>query len=249
MRVSAIGLLCLFLPAAAAAQEIGEGELWLHESVWGYYQQFKQDQDGAFFAVSTNGVSAGYSYCPGGFDCWPLEGKREAVQACESDHSDLPGTCYVFASANRVLWKGQVHVLTDAEFNARLYGPGTIDEALEGYVEHLAGRAEGVPAKLLPSRKVWQRKDFLFAPAALAPADDECRYAFEDLYMASAAPNLFLLDSDGRHCAYSTGFPAADEMQAFLGALAACQKLAGPAGRPCFVYAAGSELLPGRSKL
>jgi hypothetical protein len=247
IRLLAALLLCVLVPSARA-QETGKGELWMHQTAWDYYEQFRRDQGRAYFAVSTNGISAGYSYCPG-LRCLPLDGKNQAISACQRDDSGLPGTCYIFANSSRILWQGEVHVLSDDEFMARLYGPDSIQESLKGYVEHVAGLSEGSPSDLLPSAKVWKRADFRFAPADLAPAGDECRYAFDELYQANVGRNLFLLDAEGRHCAYSTGFPAAQEAEAFERALAACERLAGTAGKPCYVYAAGSELLAGRSKL
>ena len=239
----------LGLPVAAHAQENGKGELWLHESVMEYYEEFKRDFGGHYFAVSTNGISAGYSYCKSFNACPPLDGKRQALSSCNSSGYDLPGTCYIFANRSKIVWQGQIHVLTHEQFMARLYGPGSVEESLAGFVEHVAGMAEGAPATLLPSRQVWQRSDFRFAPADLAFAGDECRYAFDELYQTNVARNLFLLDASGLHCAFSTGFAAADETAAFERALAACEELAGSKGGTCYVYAAGGELLAGRSKL
>lgn len=231
----------------AQAQETGKGELWLHESVWAYYQQFQRDQNGHYFAVSTNGVSAGYSYCPSFSNCQPLDGKRQALRGCSGNASDLPGACYIFANKSRILWQGEVHVLSDAEFLARLYGPDSIEAALAGYVAHVAGPVEGTALVFAPSKAVWSRPDFRFAPAGLAPQGDECGYAWRDLYQENSARNFFLLDESGRYCAFSTGFTAARESEAFAEALAACEALIKPGA--CVVYAAGGMTLAGLSRL
>lgn len=245
---SLLMLLATLLAGApvAAAEEAGRGELWLHQAVWDYYEVFRQDQSAHFFAVSTNGLGAGYSRCKTFNGCSPLDGKREALLACSKSAPDVEGACYVFANKSKVLWQGEVHVLSEDEFMARFYGPASVDEALAERVEHVQGSGDARGAGQLPSKTVWQRDDFRFPPADLAPAADECRYAFEELYQTDPARNLFLLDGSGTYCAYSTGFGPAEEAAGFERALEACAELA---GGNCYVYAAGDQLLPGKKRL
>ncbi|HKY94467.1 MAG TPA: hypothetical protein VJL84_04135 [Kiloniellales bacterium] len=246
-RLSVLAAL-LLLPSLALTQEIGEGELWVHEEVMEYYRKFDGDSSAAYFAVSTNGYDAGYSRCPSFSNCRPLDGKREAVQACNSGHSDLPGSCYIFANQNGIIWRGEVHVLSDAEFMARLYGPETIEEAVAEYVAAATGPVEGTKQSFNASKQIWQREDFRFPPPDFALTGDECRYAFEHAYLSNAARNFFLADPSGRYCGYSTGYAQAAEATAFTAAKVACATRA-PASAPCVVYAVDDTLLPGRSKL
>ena len=243
-------LLAAFLlgPTLASAQEIGEGELWLHEHVMEWYRQFDRDSNAGFFAVNTNGYDAGYSYCPSFGDCYPLDGKREAIQACNSNRSVLPGTCYIFANENRILWRGEIHVLNDQEFMAHLYGPDTIEEAMAEYVGAVKGPIEGSKQSFRASPALWQSPAFNFPPDDFLLVSDECRYAFEKDYLTNGARNFFLADKTGRYCAYATGYAQTAEDAAFQAAAAACQKRS-PLKVPCLVYAVDGTLLPGLSKL
>jgi hypothetical protein len=238
----------LLLPSLAPAQDTGEGELWVHEQVMEWYRQFDSDSDASYFAVSTNGYDAGYSYCPSSGDCSPLGGKREAIQACNKGHSDLPGTCYIFANESRILWRGEVHVLSHAEFMARLYGPETIEDAMAEYVGAVSGPIEGAEQKFRASVAVWRGPNFNFPPADFALVGDECRYAFKNDYLPNGARNFFLADKTGRYCGYATGFAQAKEEEAFDAAASACKARA-PLRLPCLVYAVDDELIAGRSKL
>lgn len=247
MRFLLILAIALFAGSgAASAQEAGKGELWIHQAVWDYYEVFRQDQTAHFFAVSTSGLGAGYSRCKTFNGCSPLDGKREALLACSKSAPDVEGACYIFANKSKVVWQGEVHVLSEEDFMARFFGPSSVDEALAERVEHVQGSGGATGAAQPPSKTVWQRKDFRFAPSDLAPAADECRYAFEELYQTAPARNLFLLDGTGTYCAFSTGFGPAEEAAGFERALEACAELAGGG---CYVYAAGDELLPGRKRL
>jgi hypothetical protein len=243
-----LGALLMLHSAAPRAQEIGSGDLWLHEGVMRYYRDFDRNPAAAFFAVSTNGFAAGYSYCPSVGDCQPLEGKLEALQSCRSVDPDLPGECFIFANDSRILWQGPVHVVTEEDFMARLYGPTTIEQALEPYTEHVEGPGKGAVPAFALSAEVWTRNDFRFPPAEFVLRGDECRYAFDSLYMTSRARNFFLADASGRYCGFATGYAQSEEAAAFRSAAAACAALAPDAG-PCLVYAAGGEMLTGRRKL
>lgn len=235
-------------PSLGSAQEIGEGELWLHERVMAYYRKFEGDSSAAYFAVSTNGFDAGYSRCPSFSNCRPLDGKREAIRACNSTPSDLPGTCFIFANQNKILWRGTVHVLTEEEFLAHLYGPDTVGEAMADFVGHQRGPAEGTTIDYRPSATLAKRQDFAIAPAGFALTGDECRYAFKNDYLPNGAPNFFVADPTGRYCGLSTGFAQADESAAILGALSLCAERA-PDGAGCLVYAVGDRVIAGESHL
>lgn len=249
MRALALlGALLALHSTAPRAQEIGSGELWLHEGVMRHYRAFDRNPAAAFFAVSTNGFAAGYSSCPSAGDCQPLEGKREAIESCRAVDPDLPGECYIFADDSHILWQGQVHVVTEEEFMARLYGPTTIEQALDGYTQHVEGPAKSSYPSFAPSAALWTRDDFRFPPAEFVLRGDECRYAFNSLYMTNRARNFFLADASGRYCGFATGYAQSEEAAAFQSAASACASLA-PNAAPCLVYAAGGELLTGRRKL
>lgn len=236
-----LGALLFLYSVHARAQDIGSGELWLHEGVMRAYEAFDRNPAGAFFAVSTNGFAAGSSSCPSAGDCAPLDGKRQALQSCRSVDPDLPGECFIFASNSRILWDGPIHVVSEAEFMVRLYGPTTIEQALQLHTAHVEGPHEDAAA-FAPSDALRAQAEFALPPAEFALLGDECRYAFQNLYMADGAPNFFLADATGRYCGFATGYTQSDESLAFRSAADACAALASN-GRPCLVYAAGSELL------
>jgi len=245
--LAGVAVLFGLVPSLCYAQETGSGELWLHEDVWALYEAFESNDNRHYFAVSTNGLDAGYSFCPSGAMCKPLGGKMEAIRACNSSPSDLPGQCYIFANRNRVVWQGEVHVLSADEFLAHVYGPASIEEALQDYAGHVIGPAGDQSLPFKPTKAVWQRPDFAFPPAGFALQGEECRYAFEAIYRQAMTRNFFLADPSGRYCGFATGFSQERELEAFLAALAACADLAAAEG--CVVYAASDALLAGLSRL
>lgn len=246
--VRAILLTTLLLLAAgrAGAEEIGSGELWLHEDVMAYYETFQRKSGAHYFAVSTNGYDAGYSYCPADSMCRPLDGKRQALSSCARNKSDLPGACYIFANRNRILWEGPVHVLDHEAFLARLYGPASIEDALAAKVGVVEGPLSAPGGGFRPREAVWRQDAFRFPAAGFALASDECLYAFE-LYTAAAVPNYFLADERGEACSYAVGFAQGADAEAFAETLAACEERA--AGQACLVFAVARETLAGRTGL
>jgi len=231
------------LAAAPAAAETGRGELWLHHGVIDYYEIFRKDPQGRVFAVSTNGLSAGYSRCEPGKPCTASESEALALALCRAMPVDLPGECRVFADRTGVLWQGTVHELDHQAWLQRLYGPATIAEALAHNVRQAVG--PGAAEGFRMSEAVRRRDDFRAAPAGFALAGDECRYALEELYRAAQTPNFFLADASGRFCGYATGYAQSAEDAAFVAAKAACEALA-PPGSPCMVYAAERTLVAER---
>lgn len=238
--------LLLLMAGRAEAEEIGSGELWLHEDVMAYYEAFQRKSGAHYFAVSTNGYDAGYSYCPANGMCRPLDGKRQALSSCAHNKSDLPGVCYIFANRNRILWNGPVHVLDHEAFLARLYGPASIEEALDERVGVVEGPLSASGGSFRPREPVWRQPAFRFPPTGFALTGDECLYAFE-LYQQAAVPNYFLADAGGRSCSYAVGFAQEADGRAFAEALTACEQRA--AGQPCFVFAVARDRLAGRTEL
>lgn len=103
-----VGLGC----GPAGAQEIGKGELWIHQSVMDFYKEFQNRFGSSYFAVSTNGYSAGYSYCPG-MRCKQQQIKQIAIRGCAEAGGNQGGQCFIFGTPSRILWQGEVHVLPD----------------------------------------------------------------------------------------------------------------------------------------
>ncbi len=114
MRFLGMAAACWLVATAATgahAQEVGSGELWIDQSVMTFYEKFQREVGGSYFAVSTNGHSAGYSYCKA-FHCDQKSNKRIAVKACVDAGGNQGGLCYIFGNTSRVLWQGTVHVVT-----------------------------------------------------------------------------------------------------------------------------------------
>lgn len=245
MHRPGLGLLALLAAALtpAAAAEPGKGDLWLHEGVIDYYEIFQEDPQGQVFAVSTNGLSAGYAKCENGRACTRAESEQTALAICRAMPVDLPGQCHVFADKTGVLWQGTVHELDHQAWLERLYGPATMAEALAHNVRHATG--PGATGRFTISEAIRARDDFAAAPAGFALESDECLYALEEQYSLAATPNFFLADTSGRFCGYSTGYAQAQEAEAFGAATAACQAIA-PAGALCLVYAVERTLVAER---
>jgi hypothetical protein len=236
----ALALAVLAAPTAKADGP-GHGELWLHHGVMDYYRQFQADPDALYFAVSTNGLAAGYARCEAGKACRAASSERAALASCRAAPIDLPGECFIFASRQGVVWQGEVHVLDHQAWLERLYGPATIEESLAHFARHAEGPG-AAPVTFRVTDAIRRRADFAAAPAGFALSGDECRYALELLYREAAAPNFFLADESGRFCGYATGYAQAEEQQAFAAAKAACEAMT-PAGGRCLVYAVERSLV------
>jgi hypothetical protein len=237
-----LALLSAALSAAMAA-EPGKGELWLHEGVIDYYEIFQKDPQGQVFAVSTNGLSAGYAKCEIGRNCTRTESEHTALAICGAMPVDLPGKCSIFADKTGILWQGQVHELSHQAWLERLYGPASVGDALAKNVRSAVGR--GGSGGFRVSETIRAQADFVAAPPGFALASDECSYALEEQYRLAATPNFFLSDPTGRFCGYSTGYAQAQEAEAFAAAKAACAAIS-PTGASCVVYAVERTLVAQR---
>ena len=229
------------IPAAAA--EPGTGDLWLHEGVIDYYDVFRKDPQGQVFAVSTNGLSAGYAKCEDRESCTRAESEKIALAICDAMPIDLPGRCSVFADKTGILWRGHVHELSHQAWLERLYGPASVDDALAARVRSAVG--PGGSGGFRVSETIRARADFLAAPPSFTLASDECGYALEEQYNVAATPNFFLSDPTGRFCGYSTGYAQSQEAEAFAAAKAACAAIS-PTRAPCVVYAVERTLVAQR---
>jgi hypothetical protein len=242
-----LALLAAALTPAAAIEpgkgEPGKGELWLHEGVIDYYEVFGKDPQGQVFAVSTNGLSAGYARCENGRNCTQADSEMTALAICRAMPVDLPGECHLFADKTGILWQGAVHELDHQAWLERLYVPATVEEALAHNVRHASG--PGAAGGFQVSEAIRRRDDFAAAPAGFALASDECRYALAEQYTTAATPNFFLADATGRFCGYSTGYAQAQEAEAFAAAKSACEAIS-PAGAGCLVYAVERTLVAQR---
>jgi hypothetical protein len=106
-----VGLgLCASLVAGCAtdSQKSPElGELKLSQRVWDHYQRYLRDMgttgSGAF-AVSRDGRSSFYSYCPGVGCITGATYKQEAIKGCQSQGSQ----CVIFAYDSEIVVKYKV---------------------------------------------------------------------------------------------------------------------------------------------
>jgi hypothetical protein len=206
-----------------------------------YYRQFQADPDALFFAVSTNGLAAGYARCETGKACRAASSEAAALASCRSAPVDLPGECHIFASREGIVWQGEVHVLDHQAWLEHLYGPDTIAESLAHYARHAEGPG-AAPVTFRITDTIRRRADFAAAPAGFSLSGDECRYALDLLYREAATPNFFLADESGRFCGYATGYAQADEQAAFAAAKAACEAMT-PGAAHCLVYAVERSLV------
>jgi len=136
-RIAMLALFAVLLARASAAdEEIGKGTLHVHPQVMQAYEQFRRTGNPSYFAVSTNGLAGGGSYCPDQA-CMTSDDKWLAVKACNGYQAQLAealrekgvtlkGECFLFANASRVLWDGQVIALSKEEYFAWLKTSGFV---------------------------------------------------------------------------------------------------------------------------
>lgn len=83
------------------------GEVSISGSTWDYYQQYLRDMGPAgrgAFAVSRDGRSAYYFYCPGVGCVSGADYKHGALKGCESKGQD----CVIFAYGSDILVKYRI---------------------------------------------------------------------------------------------------------------------------------------------
>jgi hypothetical protein len=91
----------------ASGKSLPDGGLKLHASTWDYYQQYLHDIGSAgtgAFAVSVDGRSAFYNYCPGVGCIRSADYRYQAMKGCEAYGQD----CVIFAFDRDILVPYQV---------------------------------------------------------------------------------------------------------------------------------------------
>lgn len=89
-----------------AVAQTGEGPLTLHPVVVEGYEKFKRNPGRYFFAISEDGRTYGYSYCPSDY-CKNTRRRTEAIYQCEKVAKTR---CFIYANRNRVEWTGNITV-------------------------------------------------------------------------------------------------------------------------------------------
>lgn len=122
----------------------GKGPLTLSPEVQACYNQYKSHEFSGYFAVSIDGKSCGYSYCP--WDYCTGNSIRIAIQACEANSVT---ECKTYAVGERIVWDGPVTQASKVNPSSPIKssrGKGTssvqtrpIAVEWEGYVELIAG--------------------------------------------------------------------------------------------------------------
>ncbi len=99
--------LCVCVPLGACQTDsnAGSGPLTLTPNIQTFFIQYNREDRPAAFAVSVDGRSASYRYCPNVADRCVLENnQRKAIQRCQELSGGVP--CKIYAIEHRVVWKG-----------------------------------------------------------------------------------------------------------------------------------------------
>jgi hypothetical protein len=97
------GVLVLFaLSACKTASDVGSGPLNMSRSVKASFDKYIKSGRGMYFAVSENGRSSHFFYCPTGPSCIDSTTRAQVIAYCESHSSGVP--CKIYARQNHVLW-------------------------------------------------------------------------------------------------------------------------------------------------
>ncbi len=105
IKLSGLLLIGLILAACQTSHfEAGSGYVYLSPSAEAYFQHYLARPDSEYFAVSTDGRAAGYSFCEAGrYGC--IEGSGTvALRACHRVSNGVP--CKIYAVIDTVVWQG-----------------------------------------------------------------------------------------------------------------------------------------------
>ncbi len=120
MKRMVLGFLA-FLVLAGCQTMVGEGPVTFSPSTAALYQHYLGQDYPAKFAVSVDGKTAHYFYCPwNAVDC-QITPDTNVIAACEEDSNGQP--CRIFSKKREVVWKDPGNFLKDhAQGNIRLDG-------------------------------------------------------------------------------------------------------------------------------
>jgi hypothetical protein len=241
LRRLAMVLMGLFGTVPAAAQEVGEGELWVLPHVMQAFEEFQRRPNGLYFAVSTNGWAYNFVSCPkASASCDSQVARREAINACARQHGQETGRCFLFGSSSQVMWQGKVHVVKGKEWPTWLERNADLQRDMARFTRLLNGNGRKAPPG--PPQPAEALPDFRAPPPGYSLRTMSCFYLDLETYDAAIDPDFMLVDATGHYCVAAVGYHVALEQVAFQEALAACHELAG-AGVDCFVYRAGRQPL------
>ena len=99
--------LCVCVPLGACQTDsnAGSGPLTLTPDIQALFIQYKKETSPVAFAVSINGRSANYRYCPDAWDACHFENSQaKAIERCQEFSGGVP--CKIYAIERTVVWKG-----------------------------------------------------------------------------------------------------------------------------------------------
>ena len=101
-------VLSVVVPLAACQTtgvNVGSGPLTMSPSVQELFRQYQQESNPTVFAISIDGQSASYRYCPTYADaCFPEASQGKVIRECQESSNGVP--CKIYAVQNNIVWKG-----------------------------------------------------------------------------------------------------------------------------------------------
>ena len=104
MKLAVFTLCVLALSACQTASNIGSGPITLSTSVQDLLRQYMKEDTPEVFAISTDGRTSSYRYCPDFADtCWAENSRWKAIQDCEGLSGGVP--CKIYAVGRDIVWE------------------------------------------------------------------------------------------------------------------------------------------------
>ncbi len=101
-----LAMLCLVVPLGACQtdSDVGGGPVTLAPNIQALFAEYKKEQMPSAFAVSIDGRSGSYRYCPDSYDvCWTESSQWKAILQCEELSKGVP--CKIYAIGDEIVWK------------------------------------------------------------------------------------------------------------------------------------------------
>ena len=99
----AMGLVTL--TACESADQIGQGPITISPGLHAAIEQYKDQRNPRYFAVSENGNASAAATCPFVGGCRNITAD-EVINVCEERSGGVP--CKIFARGTKVIWNGDV---------------------------------------------------------------------------------------------------------------------------------------------
>ena len=104
-RLLATLCLVVLLGACQTDSDVGSGPVTLAPDIQALLFQYKKEQMPSAFAVSIDGRTGTYRYCPDSYDaCYSESSRWKAIRSCEELSEGVP--CKIYAIGHDIVWKG-----------------------------------------------------------------------------------------------------------------------------------------------